>query len=404
VSTQHESQTYLERYGTAMMGVFGEPGLVLTEGDGCYVTDADGRRYLDLLGGIAVNSLGHGHPALVTAVQEQAARLIHTSNLFTTPGQVALGERLLEIAGAPEGSRVFLCNTGSEANEAAFKLARRTGRPDIVVLEGGFHGRTMGAISLTSKEAYRAPFEPLVPGVRRVPYDDVEALRDAVDESVGAVLVEPIQGEAGVVVPSEGYLEAARRITRDAGALLILDEVQTGIARTGEWFGFQTLAPGLVPDAVTVAKGLGGGVPVGGLITFGPEVSGLLTAGQHGTTFGGNPLACAAALAVLDTIAGDGLLTHVVRRGEHLAARIDALGDARVTGTRGRGLLRAVLLRDAVAPQLVVAAREAGFVVNAPTANAVRLAPPLVISDAELDTFVDALPTLLDRAGEKETS
>lgn len=403
MTTHETSAAYLARYGNAMMGVFGAPSLVLESGEGCYVTDVEGKRYLDLLAGIAVNSLGHAHPAVVQAVQEQAATLIHTSNLFTTPGQVALGERLLEISGAPGGSKVFLCNSGSEANEAAFKLARRTGRSDVVVADGGFHGRTMGAITLTSKAAYRAPFEPLVPGVRRVPYDDVAALNDAVDERVGAVIIEPIQGEAGVVVPSDGYLEAARAITSDAGSLLILDEVQTGIGRTGEWFGFQTMAPGLMPDAVTVAKGLGGGVPIGGLITFGPDVSNLFTAGQHGTTFGGNPLACAAALAVLTTI-DDGLLGEVRTRGEEFDQRIRGLTDERITGVRGRGLLRGITLRDAVAADVVVAAREAGFIVNAPAPDVLRIAPPLVITGPELDTFVDALPTLLDRATTKETS
>lgn len=398
------SSSFQERYGEALMGVFGTPGLVLQSGDGCHLTDVDGKRYLDLLAGIAVNSLGHAHPALVAAVQAQAASLLHTSNLFTTPAQIALGERLLELSGAPAGSRVFLCNSGSEANEAAFKLARRTGRRDVVVADGGFHGRTMGALSLSSKDAYRAPFEPLVPGVRRVPYDDVEALRHAVDGDVGAFVVEPIQGEAGVIVPRPGYLEAAREITSEAGALFILDEVQTGIGRTGAWFGFQALAPDLQPDAITVAKGLGGGIPVGGLVAMGERVAGLLQAGQHGTTFGGNPLACAAGLAVLNTIEREGLLAHVRATGDRLRRRIDELDDPRIAHVRGRGLLCGVVLNQPLAARIVTAAREAGFLVNAPTPSVLRLAPPLVITDVELDTFIDALPSLIDRASHEEDS
>lgn len=393
-----DSTSYLARYGDAMLGVFGTPQLVVDHGDGAYLVDVDGRRYLDLLGGIAVNALGHNHPALVEAVTKQASQAVHVSNFFTTRAQIELGERLLELAHAPQGSRVFFCNTGAEANEAAFKLARRTGRPTIIAAKGGFHGRTLGALSLTAKQAYREPFEPLVPGVVHVDFDDLAALEAALDENAAAVILEPIQGEAGVVVPSLGYLEAARRLTREVGALLILDEVQTGVGRTGSWFASQQLAPQVQPDAVTVAKGLGGGVPIGALITYGPEVSSMLTAGQHGTTFGGNPLACAAGLAVLTTIDDDALLEHARAMGEHIARRVDGLDDERVIGQRGLGLLRAVLLRDDVAPQVVAAAREAGFILNAPTPNVLRLAPPLVISEAEIDTFFDALPGLLDAA------
>ena len=392
MTTQNEA--FLERYQRAVLGVFGLPPLVLDRGDGCHVWDVDGNRYLDLVGGIAVNALGHGHPALVSAISKQAAEALHVSNLFTSPAQIELAERLLEVAGAPEGSAVFFANSGAEAIEAAIKLSRRTGRTGIVAAEGAFHGRTTGALALTHKAAYREPFEPLLPGVVHVPYGDEEALRSAVSEQTAAVFLEPVQGEAGVVSPGPAYLRLAREFTTDAGALLVVDEIQTGIGRTGTWFAFQQA--GVVPDAMTLAKGLGGGVPIGALVTFGSEVSGLLTAGQHGSTFGGNPLAAAAGLAVLDTIAAAGLLDHVRSVGDHLAEGVRRLGHPLVTGVRGAGLLRAVMLASDVAPQLAVRAREAGFIVNPVSPAAIRLAPPLVITREQVDTFLAALPGLLD--------
>ncbi len=307
-----ESTDLLGRYEHALLGVFGRPALVLDHGSGPWVWDVDGRRYLDLLGGIAVNALGHGHPALVAAVSKQVGELVHVSNFFTSRAQVELGERLLAVAGAPEGSRVFLANSGTEAVEAAIKLARRTGRTEIIAAEDAFHGRSTGALALTHKPAYREPFEPLLPGVRHVPFGDAVALEAAVTEATAAVVLEPIQGEAGVVVPDRDYLRAAREVTERHGALLVVDEVQTGVGRTGEWFGFQSA--GIVPDAITVAKGLGGGVPIGALVTFGANASGLLGPGNHGSTFGGNPLACAAALAVLDAIEREGLRAHAIAR------------------------------------------------------------------------------------------
>jgi acetylornithine aminotransferase len=387
---------FLARYQRAVMGVFGLPPLVLDHGAGCYVWDVDGNRYLDLVGGIAVNVLGHGHPALVSAISKQAAEAVHVSNLFTSPAQIELAERLLEVAGAPEGSAVFFANSGAEAIEAALKLSRRTGRSAIVAAEGAFHGRTTGALALTHKAAYREPFEPLMPGVTHVPYGDEAALRVAVRDDTAAVFLEPLQGEAGVLSPGAAYLRLARELTTAHGALLVVDEIQTGIGRTGTWFAFQQA--GIVPDAVTVAKGLGGGVPIGALVAFGPHVSGLLTAGQHGSTFGGNPLAAAAGLAVLETIESQGLLEHVRRVGEHLASAVESLGHPLVTGVRGAGLLRAITLASEVAPRLAVLAREAGFIVNPVAPAAVRLAPPLVITAEEIDTFVAALPGLLDAA------
>jgi acetylornithine aminotransferase len=393
------NEALLERYEASVLGVFGRPPLVLSHGDGCWVWDVDGRRYLDLVGGIAVNALGHGHPALVSAVSKQAAEAIHVSNLFTSPGQIRLAERLLEVSGAPTGSAVFFANSGAEAVEAAVKLSRRTGRTGIVAAEGAFHGRTTGALALTHKLAYREPFEPLIPGVAHVPYGDEAALRAAVSEETAALVLEPVQGEAGVLAADPAYLRLARELTTAHGALLVLDEVQTGVGRTGTWFAFQQA--GVVPDAMTLAKGLGGGVPIGALVTFGPEVSGLLTAGQHGSTFGGNPLAAAAGLAVLETIESEALLEHAVEVGQHLVARVEALDHPLVSGVRGLGLLRAITLTRDVAPAVAVAAREGGFIINPVAPAALRLAPPLVVTTAQVDAFVDALPTFLESASQE---
>jgi len=389
-----DTETYLDRYAHSMIPVFGRPKTVLTRGEGCYVWDADGKRYLDLLAGIAVNALGHGHPAVVEAICQQAASMIHVSNFFATPPQIELAERLLAVAGAPKGSAVFFANSGSEAVEAAIKLSRRTGRTGLVAAEAAFHGRTMGALALTHKPAYREPFAPLVPSVTHVPLNDEAALRAAVSIDTAAVFLESIQGEAGVVAADPEYLRLARDLTRSTGTLLVIDEVQTGVGRTGTWFAFQQ--SGIVPDAITVAKGLAGGVPIGALVTFGPEVSGLLTAGQHGSTFGGNPLAAAAGLAVLDTIDNDGLLAHATTVGNHLADSVAALGHPLIAGVRGRGLLRAIVLSTDVAAAVADRALSAGFIINAPTADALRITPPLVVTTEQIDTFVAALPTLLD--------
>ena len=383
------SQQWHERYAGAVMNTFGPPKLVLVRGEGARVWDADGKEYVDLLGGIAVNALGHAHPALVAAVTDQLTTLGHVSNFFTSAPQVELAERLLSLIAA-EG-RVFLTSSGTEANEAAFKLSRRTGRTHLVAAEAAFHGRTMGSLALTSKEAYRSPFEPLPGDVTFVPYGDEDALARVVSDETAAVILEPIQGEAGVVVPPADYLTAARAITRDHGALLWLDEVQTGIGRTGEWFA------GNVADAdvVTVAKGLGGGIPIGACVALGDAAT-LLQPGNHGTTFGGNPVACAAALAVLDTIEKDGLLEHATATGERLRAGLDA--DERVTEVRGRGLLVGLDLSRPLSAEVAAAALKHGFIVNNPTPDRVRLAPPLVIGDDDVDAFLAAWPHILDDA------
>jgi len=392
--TALDNATYLDRYAQSLMGVYGRPKAVMTRGQGCYVWDADGNRYLDLLAGIAVNVLGHGHPAVVDALCRQAASLIHVSNFFATVPQIQLAERLLTVAGAPAGSAVFLANSGTEAIEAAIKLSRRTGRTRLVAAEGAFHGRSTGALALTHKQAYREPFEPLIPGVTHVPLNDEAALRGAVSADVAALFLEPLQGEAGVVVADPAYLQLARELTTASGTLLIIDEIQTGVGRTGTWFAFQQA--GIVPDAITVAKGLAAGVPIGALVTFGPGASGLLTAGQHGSTFGGNPLAAAAGLAVLDTIEADNLLAHATSVGNHLVDAVAALGHPLIRGVRGAGLLRAIELSAEVSAVVAERGLSAGFIINAPTPDVLRFAPPLVITNAQVDSFVAALPALLE--------
>jgi acetylornithine aminotransferase len=396
------STEVLRRYRGAVMNTFGTPQRVLVRGEGCYVWDAEGRRYLDLLAGIAVNALGHAHPFLVSAVTAQLATLGHVSNFFATPVQVALAERLLDLAGAPEGSAVFLCNSGTEAVEGALKISRRTGRTGLVAAEGGFHGRTMGALALTHKPAYREPFQPLPGDVVHVPFGDAEALRAAVSERTAAIVLEPVQGEAGVRPAPPGYLAAARAAADDAGALLVLDEVQTGVGRTGAWFAHQhrTIGGGVLPDVMPVAKGLAGGFPVGAIVAFGAATATLLGPGQHGTTFGGNPVAAAAGLATLHVIERDGLLQNATAVGRQLVADVEALGHPLVAGARGVGLLLAIRLAAPVAAAAASALLDAGFVVNAVASDALRLAPPLILTAEQARTFTDALPAALDRAAE----
>ena len=381
--------TWQDRYAGALMNTFGPPKLVLERGQGAHVWDTDGKEYVDLLGGIAVNALGHAHPALVQAVTDQLGTLGHISNFFASEPQIRLAEKLLSLLDAD--GRVFFANSGTEANEAAFKLTRRTGRTHVVAAQGGFHGRTMGALALTSKEAYRTPFEPLPGEVTFVPYGDAEALAAAVTDETAAVLLEPIQGEAGVVMPPEGYLRAAREIATEHGALLWIDEVQTGFGRTGRWFAHQTA--GVTPDIVTLAKGLAGGIPIGACIALG-EAGALLQPGNHGTTFGGNPVACAAALAVLDTIEEDRLMEHASATGERLRTGLAA--DDRVTEVRGEGLLIGLDLATESSADVTAAALRHGFIINNPTPDRIRLAPPLVLTRADVDSFLAAWPAILD--------
>lgn len=396
-----------QRFADAVMPTYGVPPVALTRGEGCRVWDADGRAYLDLIGGIAVSALGHDHPALVAAVTRQVAALAHTSNLFVHEPGVALAERLLELLsdGSLDGDRradgrVFFTSSGTEANESALKLVRRAAgpqRPYVVATENGFHGRTMGALALTGKAGIREPFGPFGVDVRYVPYGDAGALQDAVTEECAAVFVEPVQGEAGVVPPPSGYLAAARQRCDDTGAALVIDEVQSGIGRTGWWFAHQQ--EGVRPDVITLAKGLGGGLPIGACVGLG-SYGHAFAKGDHGATFGANPVACAAANAVLDTIATEGLLAHVARTGSRLAAGISAIEHPLLSGVRGSGLWLAMTLGTSTATDVEAAARRAGFLVNPVQPDAIRLAPPLIISADEVDAFVRALPGILDRAAE----
>ncbi|WP_306190207.1 acetylornithine transaminase [Streptomyces sp. MK5] len=388
------NQELTARWQGALMNNYGTPRLPLVRGEGAKLWDADGKQYLDLVGGIAVNALGHAHPAVVEAVSRQIASLGHVSNLFIAEPPVALAERLLQLFG--RDGKVYFCNSGAEANEGAFKIGRLTGRTHMVATQGGFHGRTMGALALTGQPGKQAPFVPLPGDVTHVPYGDAQALAAAVTEETALVIVEPIQGENGVVVPPAGYLKAARAITAATGALLVLDEVQTGVGRTGNWFEYQA-HEGVLPDVVTLAKGLGGGLPLGATVAFGRAAE-LLQPGQHGTTFGGNPVACAAGLAVLDTIADEGLLENVKRQSEKLRGGVEALGHPLVSHVRGAGLLLGIVLTGPHAPQVQQAAQEAGFLVNAPAPDVVRLMPPLNLRDDEADAFLRALPGVLDVA------
>ncbi|MEU4110700.1 acetylornithine transaminase [Streptomyces sp. NPDC048208] len=384
------------RWQGALMNNYGTPRLPLVRGAGTEVWDADGNRYLDFVGGIAVNALGHAHPAVVRAVSEQIGTLGHVSNLFVAEPPVALAERLLRLFG--RDGKVFFCNSGAEANEGALKIGRLTGRTHMVATSGGFHGRTMGALALTGQPAKQEPFRPLPGDVTHVPYGDPQALAAAVTDETALVIIEPIQGESGVVVPPPGYLKAARAITAATGALLVLDEVQTGVGRTGDWFAYQA-HEGVLPDVVTLAKGLGGGLPLGATIAFG-RAADLLRPGQHGTTFGGNPVACAAGLAVLDTVVGEDLLANTKRQGEALRAGIEALDHALVDHVRGAGLLLGIVLTGPHAAEAQAAAQEAGFLVNAPAPDVVRIMPPLNLRDDEVDAFLQALPGILDASDE----
>ncbi|MFD5896242.1 acetylornithine transaminase [Streptomyces sp. NPDC060366] len=392
--TDDSNQELTLRWRHVMADNYGTPPLSLVRGDGATVWDADGTAYTDFVAGIAVNALGHAHPAVVDAVSRQIASLGHVSNLYVAAPPVALAERLIDLSDRP--GRVFFCNSGAEANEAAFKIGRLTGRRHMVATDGGFHGRTMGALALTGQPGKREPFLPLPGDVTHVPYGDADALRAAVTEETALLIIEPIQGENGVVVPPKGYLEAAREITRATGTLLVLDEVQTGVGRTGHWFEYQA-HQSVEPDVVTLAKGLGGGLPLGATLAFGPAAD-LLKPGQHGTTFGGNPVACAAGLAVLDTLGADGALDQVKRLGERLRDGIEALGHPLVSHVRGAGLLLGIVLTGSLAPRVQQAAQDAGLLVNAPAPDVVRLMPPLIIGDDEVDTFLRALPGILDTA------
>jgi acetylornithine/N-succinyldiaminopimelate aminotransferase len=388
------NEQFHTRWQGAMMNNYGTPPIALDHGSGVRVWDVDGKEYLDFIAGIATSALGHAHPAIVDAVRTQISKIAHTSNLFMHEPGIALAERLLSLNGVD--GRVFFSNDGAEANECALKMTRRHGRaldPDggrleIVAAQGGFHGRTMGSLSITGVPAKREPFAPLPGPVSFVPYGDVQALRDAVTDKTAAVFLEPTLGEGGVVPPPAGYLAAAREICNRTGALLVLDEVQSGIGRTGNWFHWQ--GEGVQPDILTLAKGLGGGLPIGACIGFGAAAA-LFVPGDHGSTFGGNPVSCVSALAVLNTIASDGLLESVKSVGDHLADRMAAIGGPLVSGVRGSGLWRALVLTGPHASSIETAARAEGLLVNAVQPNAIRVAPPLILTEADADLGVARL-------------
>ena len=390
------SEELRQQWAATMMRNYGVPALSLDHGQGSWVWDVDGNQYLDLVAGIAVNSLGHAHPSIVAAVTNQVGKLAHTSNLAIHRPGLELAQRLAGLVAVP--SRVFLCQDGATANEAALKLARkfyRDGRTQFVSTHGGFHGRTFGALSVTGSPAKQAPFVPLVEPVAFVDFGDIDAMRAAVTEATAAVIVEPIQGEGGVIMPPADYLSSVREICTRTGALLIVDEVQSGIGRTGTWLA--SIAAGVVPDVITLAKGLGGGLPIGAVIATG-TAGDAFEPGDHGSTFGGNPVSCAAALAVIDTIEKDHLLDHVDTIGKQLSDGFDALDHPLVASHRGVGLWRAIELSAPAAAAVELSARNQGFLVNAVRPTTIRLAPPLVLTADQAQSFLDALPAILDGA------
>lgn len=379
--------TWQDQWQTAIMPTYGTPQLELVKGSGAIVTDSEGKDYLDLLSGIAVNALGHAHPAIIEAVTTQISTLGHTSNIFAHPQVITLAEKLREIAGEQaKDAQVFFSNSGAEANEAAFKIARATGRPRILTAERGFHGRTMGSLALTGQPDKRKPFEPMPAGVDYFPYGDLEAVREMADESVAAILVESIQGETGVIPAPEGFLAGLREICDEHGILLMIDEVQAGMARTGDWFGYQS--EDIVPDVITLAKGLGGGLPIGATIAWPPAQ--LLEKGMHGTTFGGNPVACAAANAVIDTIRTENLMDNVNKVGAYFEQQLAA--HPSVTEVRGRGLMLGVVL-DA---PLTEDPLDYGLILNRPSPDVIRIVPPLNMTMKQAQDGVEKITTMLD--------
>jgi acetylornithine/N-succinyldiaminopimelate aminotransferase len=390
--------TYAQRWQAVMMPTYGVPPIAIDHGAGVRVWDVDGRSYLDFVAGIAVSTLGHAHPAVVDAVCAQVHKIAHTSNLAMHEPGIRLAERLVELLALP--ARVFFANSGAEANECALKIARahgrRESRAEIVACHGSFHGRTLGALAVTGNPAKREPFAPLPGPVRFVDYGDVDQLRAAVGAQTAAVIVEPTLGEGGIVEPPADYLSNVREICDAAGALFLLDEVQSGVGRTGHWFACQ--AAGVVPDVITMAKGLGGGMPIGACTGIGAAGE-LLGPGDHGSTFGGNPVSCAAALAVLDTIERDDLLAHVRDVGEHLGKSLDTLAGPGVSGVRGAGLWRGLGLTGPAAGAVEAAARAHGLLVNAVRPDTVRLAPPLVVTHQEVDEAVGILAAALAEVG-----
>jgi acetylornithine aminotransferase len=386
------NKAYLNRWDRSLQNNYGKPSITLVKGKGILVTDADGKTYMDFLGGIATNILGHAHPAIVKAVTRQISALSHVSNFYAHPNAIALAEKLTAMTG-DKSAKVFFCQSGAEANEAALKLSRRTGKVRVVAAQGAFHGRTMGALSLTGQPSKREPFLPLVKGVKHVPFGDIDAMRKAISKKTAMVIIEPIMGEAGVVVPPADYLQDLRDLCDKNGALLVIDAVQTGMGRTGDWFGYEY--SGIRPDVITLAKGLGGGLPLGAMIALG-NAADLFQPGDHGSTFGGNPVTTAAGLAAIEFIETRDILSRVQKQGEHLIQELALIPG--VKEVRGAGLLIGIELESLKASDVSDAMREAGVLVNAANSTTIRIAPALIVTDAQITKFISIFRKVISHA------
>ena len=386
------NKAYLNRWDRSLQNNYGKPSITLVKGKGILVTDADGKTYMDFLGGIATNILGHAHPAIVKAVTRQISALSHVSNFYAHPKAIALAEKLTAMTG-DKSAKVFFCQSGAEANEAAFKLSRRTGKVRVVAAQGAFHGRTMGALSLTGQPSKREPFLPLVKGVKHVPFGDIDAMRKAISKKTAMVIIEPIMGEAGVIVPPADYLQDLRNLCDKNSALLVIDAVQTGMGRTGDWFGYEY--SGITPDVITLAKGLGGGLPLGAMIALGNAAE-LFQPGDHGSTFGGNPVTTAAGLAAIEFIETRDILSRVQKQGEHLIQELALIPG--VKEVRGAGLLIGIELESLKASDVSDAMREAGVLVNAANSTTIRIAPALIVTDAQITKFISIFRKVISHA------
>jgi acetylornithine aminotransferase len=378
-----KNQLQQERWKASIQNNYGSPEISLVKGFGAQVWDSDGKEYLDFLGGIATNILGHAHPVLISAVTKQVNELGHVSNLYSHPRAIELAEKLKELTGSTQ-AKVFFCNSGAEANEAALKLSRLSGRKKIVSTLGSFHGRTIGALSITGQVAKRKAFLPLLKNVAFIPYNDVKAAKKAINKKTAMVIIEPIQGENGVVVPDLGYLKALRELTSKHGVLLVLDCVQTGMGRTGEWFGFEH--EGVLPDVITLAKGLGGGLPLGAMIAIG-GASSLFEPGSHGSTFGGSPIACASALASIKYLEDEKILERVKRL--ELTLKLEISKSPMVASVRGSGLLIGIVLKEPIAKKFITDLQLNGILANATSESVIRIAPPLIVSDSQVSNFIE---------------
>ena len=386
------NKKYLKRWDNSLQNNYGKPSIALVQGKGIVVTDADGNTYLDFLGGIATSILGHAHPAIVKAVTRQISTLSHVSNFYAHPNAIELAEKLAAMTG-DKSAKVFFCQSGAEANEAALKLSRRTGKVRVVAAQGAFHGRTMGALSLTGQASKREPFLPLIKGVKHVPYGDIDAMRKAISKKTAMVIIEPIMGEAGVIVPPSDYLQQLRQLCDKNGSLLVIDAVQTGMGRTGDWFGYEY--SGITPDVITLAKGLGGGLPLGAMIALG-KAADLFQAGDHGSTFGGNPVTTAAGLAAIEYIETKGILRKVEKQGAHLMQELALIPG--VKEVRGAGLLLGIELESLKASDVSDAMRDAGILVNAANPTTIRIAPALIVTDAQINKFISTFRKVITDA------